>query len=243
MIESGSDSDKLSKYAAFHANWPDAIEKGLHYCRGMNFGLSELHKKYGQYEYYFMLMGDSKFDEEVKIQKLVDILDGDGRIGILSPWSPQWKGSISRGEKVVHYLVPHVSWMIRDEFVQQIIDETDPLMNYFYDGSNFRGYDADTELIYKCYQSGYCTVVTDSVVFREDHDLMADNADKIKTERQAVHRKLMYEEGLKWMKEKYGFKTKWDMRALVANEMKEYVVNHSDLLESCKLHFGKLFKQ
>ena len=44
VIESGSDDDKLSKYCKFHANWPEAIEKGMHYCRGMNYGLSELHK-------------------------------------------------------------------------------------------------------------------------------------------------------------------------------------------------------
>ena len=45
VIESGSDENNLSKYMSWHANWEDAIFKGLRYARGMNYGLSQLWKE------------------------------------------------------------------------------------------------------------------------------------------------------------------------------------------------------
>ena len=45
VIESGSDENNLSKYMTWHANWEDAIFKGLRYARGMNYGLSQLWKE------------------------------------------------------------------------------------------------------------------------------------------------------------------------------------------------------
>ena len=44
VIESGSDDALLSKYTTWHADWPEAREKGLRYFQGMNFGLVNLYK-------------------------------------------------------------------------------------------------------------------------------------------------------------------------------------------------------
>ena len=33
VLEAGSDSSSLSKYTTWHANWPQAIQNGLRYCR------------------------------------------------------------------------------------------------------------------------------------------------------------------------------------------------------------------
>jgi hypothetical protein len=45
VVEAGSDPEKLSKYATWHADWPEARLHGLRYSRGMNYGLSQLWRK------------------------------------------------------------------------------------------------------------------------------------------------------------------------------------------------------
>ena len=37
VVEAGSDSDKVSKYMTWNADWADAKAHGLRYSRGMNF--------------------------------------------------------------------------------------------------------------------------------------------------------------------------------------------------------------
>lgn len=227
-IESGSDPDKVSKHCSFHADWPEAIEKGLHYPRGMNFGLSELHKTVGPYEHYFMCMGDAKFDPEAcSLQPLLDLMDEHPKAGIVSPYSAQWGTDVPARDLCLHYLFPHVAWLVRHSFLERVIDTTEPQhMSYFYDGSNFRGYDVDEECIWKCYQHGYFAAVTDRVRFFEDHALMSDNADAIKTERVEQHRKLMFEEGLAWMERKYGFRGKQEMRNAVYKAMYDFLFSN-----------------
>ena len=46
VIESGSDSNNLSKNCTWYADWEDAMLNGLRYARGMNYGLSQLWKEY-----------------------------------------------------------------------------------------------------------------------------------------------------------------------------------------------------
>ena len=42
VIESGSDSDNLSKNVTWHADWDEVKLNGLRYSRGINYGLSKL---------------------------------------------------------------------------------------------------------------------------------------------------------------------------------------------------------
>ena len=46
VIESGSDSDKLSKYCTWWANWEESVTQGLRTPRGFNYALSQLLKEH-----------------------------------------------------------------------------------------------------------------------------------------------------------------------------------------------------
>lgn len=227
VVESGSDEDKLSQYCSFWANWPEAQEKGLHYGRGFNYGLQELDKTGKRYEYYFFVCGDAVFYDEKTLHVLREKMDKYPKFGIISPLSPDW-GEIAyfseaEDTKCV-WLIPHVAWLFRRSFLDKIIEKEDPTyMNYFYDGTNFRGYDADTELIIKAYLNDYAVAVTSAVKFHEQLDLTDKNADVMKTERRAEHAKLMYEEGLNWMKRKYGFDSKFGMRNWAQKSYKKFM--------------------
>src|SRR5688572_26204333 len=63
VVEAGSDRNRLSRHTTWHADWPDAIAHGLRYCRGMNYGLSELWKsdRFSKYDAFFLLTNDTEF--------------------------------------------------------------------------------------------------------------------------------------------------------------------------------------
>ena len=66
VVEAGSDPEKLSRHASWHASWPEAREHGLRYCRGMNYGLSQLwkDKTFGNYDAFFLLTVHDHFNED-----------------------------------------------------------------------------------------------------------------------------------------------------------------------------------
>lgn len=231
VIESGSDEDKLSKYKSFWANWPEAMERGLHYCRGFNFGLMEL-DKLAKYKYYFMVCGDSVFPEQPTLKMLLERMEKYSKFGIISPLSTDWGENsyfTDESDTKCFWLIPHVSWLFRRTFLDTIIEKKDPsYLNYFYDGTNFRGYDADTELIIKAYKNDFAMAVTSAATFYEELELTDRNADVMKTEAAKVHQQLMYEEGLAWMKRKYGFEGKWKMREWANQVYDEFFKRNPD---------------
>lgn len=232
VIESGSDEDKLSQYYTFWANWPEARDRGLHYCRGFNYGLLELDKTGKRYPYYFMVCGDTLFNDESTLHVLLELMERYKRLGIVSPLSPDWGERELFSDRVdlkCVWLIPHVAWMFRREFLDLIIARDGPShMNYFYDGTNFRGYDADTELIIKAYLNDYALALTSRVQFREQLDLTDKNAAVMKTEKKKLHQQLMYEEGLAWMKRKYGFDSKLEMRDWARKVYKKFMRRNKD---------------
>lgn len=227
VIESGSDANKLSRYYSFWASWPEALAKGLHYPRGFNYGLQELDRTGKRYGYYFFVTGDSRFPEESTIKILLAIMEQYPNIGILSPLSPDWgevKYFRDGSDLKCVWLIPHVSWLVRRDLLDKIIVRDNPsYMNYFYDGTNFRGYDADTEIIIRGYQNDFATAVTSRAKFREDLDLTDKNADVMRTEHKLLHQRLMYEEGLEWMRQKYGFRSKLEMRDWAVREYNSWL--------------------
>ena len=226
VIESGSDPDKLSKYCKFWANWPEAIEHGLHYPRGLNYGLMELEKTQ-KYDFYFLLMGDTFLFPEPTVEILLEEMNQWPKFGIISPISPDWTWeyqSIPKGTTKCHWLGPHVCWLIRSTFLDMIKEQDNPsYMNYFYDGDNLRGYDVDSELIIKAYLKDFALAVTAKTRFVEQQDLKDRYEDVMKTEPTKLHTDLMYEEGKVWMKKKYNFESKWEMRDWAKQVYEEFM--------------------
>ena len=226
VIESGSDPDKLSKYDKFWANWPGAIENGLRSGRGFNYGLLEL-EKIQRYDFCLMVCGDTSFFEEPVISILLEEMTKWPKLGIISPIStspnsPESK-LIPRNSTKFVWLVAHICWLFRSSFLDLIKTQNNPsYMDYFYDGENYRGYDIDTEVGIKAYINDYALAVTSKARIIEHEDLTDRNADVMRTERRAVHKKLMYAEGLAWMKKKYGFNNKWEMRDWAKQEYDEF---------------------
>jgi len=220
VVEAGSDSERLCRYVTWHADWPDALKYGLRYSRGMNFGLSQLWKegRYDQYDAFFLLTNDTELQDCATIAPLMTIMDQHPRVGILSPCATRWGERLLLKEQSTKYFwfIHNNAYLLRREFTEAILnkDHPDP-MKFLFDGSNFRGYGSESELIAKAYANDWAAAITSEVWAGENESHLLEQADLIKTEGYEENLKLYVEEGRRWMRNKYGFNSRWSMQQYV----------------------------
>ena len=217
VVEAGSDKNNLSSKTTWYADWDDAKKEGLRYCRGMNFGLSNLfkEKKFFNYDAFFLLTNDTELEMKKTIEPLVKIFEEHKRLGILSPCSKRW------GEKELlkdpnhtkyFWFIHNNSYFLRRKFIESIINFDKPdHINFLFDGNNFRGYCSESELIAKAYANDWSAAITSKVWAGENETYLLNQYDLIKTETYSENLRLYVEEGKKWMLNKYGFNSKWSM--------------------------------
>lgn len=216
VVESGSERANLSSYYTWWANWDEAMRDGLRYPRGFNYGLAQLMRegRFGDYDYFFLVCNDVTFNES-PIPVLLDEMDEHPHVGILSPCAENWQERSLIGEQSTAYVwyLNHLAWMVRRRFVEAVMERDRPdHMNLLYDGSNFRGYGADLEVIVKGYINEWASAVTTRTLMREDTELLRRKADLMRSDAYAANRRLVFEEGQSWMRRKYGFTTRVHMQ-------------------------------
>ena len=217
VVESGSDEDKLSDYCTWYANWDDAILSGLRYARGMNYGLSNLWKegKFYNYESFFLISNDTVLSPKETIKPLQEILKEHPRVGILSPCSTQWGEYqlLNKKDTLYFWFIHNNAYFLRREFIESILDrDRSNYMHFLFDGTNFRGYGLEQELIAKAYINNWSAAITRKVISSENESYLLNKSDLIKTEPFESNLRLYLDEGKKWMKSKYGFNSHWSMQ-------------------------------
>lgn len=220
VVDAGSDPERCSQYTTWHVNSPEVIAHGLRYCRGMNYGLSKLwiEKKFQQYDAFFLLTNDTELQSCATLAPLMKILDEHSRVGILSPCSKRWGEHLLLDKKKTKYFwfIHNNAYLLRREFIESIFNIKQPdEMGFLFDGTNFRGYGSESELIAKAYINDWAAAITSEVWALENESYLIDKADLIKTEGYEENIKLYIEEGLNWMRHKYGFKSRWSMQYYV----------------------------
>lgn len=220
VIEAGSDSDKLSRNSTWHATDPDIMANGLRYGRGMNYALSKMVQEniFSNYEAFFLLTNDTELKQGPTLKPLMAILDEHPDVGILSPCSDRWGERLLLLEENTKYFwfIHNNAYLLRREFIEDICEKESPdFMNFLFDGTNFRGYGAEHELIAKAYANDWAAAITSKVWAGENESYLIDNADQIKTENYEENLKLYISEGRQWMRKKYGFNSHWSMQQYV----------------------------
>lgn len=220
IVEAGSDNERLSKNTAWYADWPEAREHGLRYSRGMNYGLSRLwiEGKFKQYDAFFLLTNDTEFQNKPTLAPLIAILDQHPRVGILSPCAERWGERLLLQAQSTKYFwfIHNNAYLLRREFVESIMNmEQVDHLRFVFDGSNFRGYGSETELIAKAYANDWAAAITSEVWASENESHLLNQADLIKTEGYEKNLALYVEEGQSWMRNKYGFNSRWSMQQYV----------------------------
>ena len=221
IIEAGSDRGKLSKNVTWYVNSSQVKKNGLRYYRGMNFGLSKLYeeKKYYNYDAFILLSNDTVFSNYKIAGKISKILKKHNKIGILSPCSNDWGEYqiIDNKDKIKYFWHIHSpAHIIRRSFLDDIKNiSKSRFKNFLFDGSNFRGFGLESEIIMKAYSNNWSAAITSEIIFKENENLLIKNYDKIKTENYDLNTRLFIKEGFQWMKRKYGFDSKWSMQMFV----------------------------
>ncbi len=230
VIESGSSKKNLSKYATWHANSKVVKKNGLRFPRGMNYGLYNLwkEKKFEKYSAFFLVTNDTVIKNKKTLKKLYSILLKNKRIGILSPCSRKWGENklLERNSYKFSWYIHNHAYLLRKEFLKKVINTSSGYKHFLYDGSNFRGYGLESEIIAKAYANNFAAAITNKVFVEENEEYLLKNTDLIKTESYSKNLKLYYQEGLRWMKKKYGFNNKWLLHNYVKLFYDDFFINY-----------------
>lgn len=220
VLEAGSDSHLLSKYCTWHADSPKIVREGLRYSRGMNYALLNLYKerRWNAYDAFFLLTNDTELRPQPTISPLLDNLSRHRHVGILSPCSKRWGEKLLLTDQKTRYFwfIHNHALFLRRQFVESVMETNKPsFMNFLFDGSNFRGYLSECELIAKAYANDWAAAITTDAYAEENETYLLDKSDLIKTEVYEENLRLYIQEGLLWMKSKYGFNSRWSMHQYV----------------------------
>jgi GT2 family glycosyltransferase len=217
VIEAGSDKDRLSKYCTWHVNTREIMKHGMRYSRGMNYALLQLWNgnDWEKYDSFFLITNDTKFPKNKNtIKTLQKIQIEYPKVGILSPCSKRWgeKDLIGPDSLKYFWFIHNNAYFLRKELVEKLMNSINPTyMDFLFDGDNFRGYLSESELIAKAYANDWAAAITTKVFSEEDESYLLDKNKLIKTESYQKNLQLYVDEGLKWIKKKYGFNSRWQM--------------------------------
>jgi hypothetical protein len=217
VVEAGSDKNNLSKYCTWHVETEKVTKHGLRYSRGMNYGLLKLWKEgdWKKYDSFFLITNDTTFPKNQNtIKTLRKMQVKYPKIGILSPCSQRWGEKDLIGPDTLKYFwfIHNNAYFLRKELVEELINTDDPsYMNFLFDGDNFRGYLSESEIIAKAYANDWAAAITTKIYSEENESYLFDKSKLIKTESYEENLQLYVNEGLKWVKKKYGFNSRWQM--------------------------------
>ena len=199
----------------------EVMENGLRYSRGMNYGLLELWNSghWESYDSFFLITNDTKLPTGQKtIKTLQALMNEHPRVGLISPCSEKWgeKDLVGQDSTKYFWFIHNNAYFLRREFVDQLIDTNNPTyMDFLFDGNNFRGYLFESEIIAKSYANDWAAAITTKVFAEEDESYLLDKSHLIKTDNYEENMQLYVEEGLQWIKKKYGFNSRWQMMQYV----------------------------
>ena len=217
VVEAGSDKNNLSKYCTWHLETEEVLKYGLRYSRGMNYGLLKLWQEdaWKKYDSFFLITNDTKFPKNQNTVKVLQKIQTEyPKVGILSPCSKKWGEMDLIGTDSLKYFwfIHSGAYFLHKELVEQLMNTDNPsYMNFLFDGNNFRGYLQESEIIAKTYANDWAAAITTKVYAEEDESYLLDKNRLIKTESYKQNLKLYVDEGLKWIKNKYGFNSRWQM--------------------------------
>ena len=169
----------------------------------------------GKYDSFFLLTNDTKFPQgQSPIESLRKLLDDYPRVGIISPCSERWGEKEIIGECSLKYFwfIHNNAYFFRKAMLEEILNSENPsYLDFIFDGNNFRGYLSECEIIAKAYANDWAAAITTKVIAEEDETYLLNKRNIIKTESYEENIQLYIDEGLKWIKKKYGFNNKWQM--------------------------------
>ena len=183
----------------------------------MNYGLLKLWQNdaWKKYDSFFLITNDTKFPKnQITIKALQEIQVEYPKVGILSPCSKRWgeRNLIGKNSLKYFWFIHNNAYFVHKDLVERLMNTDNPsYINFLFDGNNFRGYLQESEIIAKTYANDWAAAITTKVYAEEEETYLLDKNKLIKTESYEENLELYIDEGLKWVKKKYGFNSRWQM--------------------------------
>ncbi len=237
VVEAGSDEDKISSFCTWHVTDGNVIKNGLRYNRGMNYALLELYKTreiWDKYDAFFLLTNDTELYDTNSLEKLKSVLNEHPKVGILSPCGKRWgeRKLLNNLSTKYFWFIDNNALLLRKKFIESIMQIDNPsIMNFVFDGSNFRGFLSESEMIAKAYANDWSAAITTEVFAEENQSYLLDKAELIRTEDYNENYKLYIEEGKTWARNKYGFNSRWTMNQYVKFFYEDFFKFNEELLK------------
>jgi hypothetical protein len=156
VVECGSDADKLSPHTSLW--YPDPDFRGK--CFGHDLAL-ELARRSGDYDYFFVLMNDLDFGGADVVATLVETLEQNERMAILSPFNVEggYPGADAEhgGDWRAVTTCDYLALMMRAQAVDEV-GSLNPDFRYCWGAIH--------ELSYKLYRAGWFMAYSDRVGYR-----------------------------------------------------------------------------
>jgi len=180
---------------------------------------------------HFLLTNDTEFKAGPTLEPLVDRLDKHPSVDILSPCFERWGERLLLEKEHTKYFwfIHNNAYLLRLEFVEVICDKEHPeIIDFLLDGTNFRGYGCENELIAKACVNQWAAAITTNICASENESHLRDHADQIKTQGYQENLQLNISEGRQWMRKKYGFNSHWSMQQYVKSFYDKFFEFHPE---------------
>lgn len=236
VVDAGSSNKNMSTYTTWKADWNSAKKNGLRFGRGMNFAISQLYleNKFRNYDYFFLITNDTIIEDRPFIREFIRIMDKNKKIAILSGCSNKWgeKRLLKDTNLKFFWYIHNNAYFLRREFVEKTKSFKSPLYkNFLFDGNNFRGFGIESEIILKAYKLDMAAAITSSIIIEENESYLLHKNRLIKTDPFDKNLKLYINEGLRWLKKKYKFNSKWDMNLYVKKYYDNFFKKNKKLIK------------
>jgi hypothetical protein len=223
-----STSDELaSTDVTVRANWPEAIEQGLRFGRGMNAGLQAVLKQGSKHEWVLLLPVDTEI-VGCNVKGLLAGLDSIPDLVAVKPLpvNSAYEELLGSLNLSLGWNFEEGPWLLKKDFVKSQMSFRDK--NEFFDHSNFRGYMTSLDISLRAYANGFCVGLTKDLVLRENETYLMEKSELMKTEPMSENDRLFLIEGVSWLKSRYGIEDPWDFAQLVRLSFERYMLENPE---------------
>lgn len=236
VIDAGSKEHEIPVDTYASCRTRDVIELGFRFNRGFNFGLKKMlnEQLLSRYDGVVLATNDTVIDSDFTPKNIDAIFKAHPMVGILSPLNPSWgEAKLLEKQKTRYfwYIQNHCFILKTDMIFDLLNPDQDYDSDFFFDGTNFRGYLSEAELIAKAYVNDWAAAITSAIHVTENTDLLNNNFSYIITDRSDINDRLYIEEGLAWLRRKYGYASRWTMNAYAKGMYDEFFFNFPELNE------------
>jgi hypothetical protein len=227
VVDCSTSVELASGEVTILADWPDAIEQGLRFGRGMNAGLKFLLDQESENNWVLLLPVDTEI-VHCDASDLLKCLNSIPALVAVKPLpiNSAYEELIGGTNLSLGWNFEEGPWILRKEFVKSQMFFSD--RKEFFDHSNFRGYMTSLDISLRAYANGFCVGLTNNLVLRENETYLMEKSELMKTEPMDENNSLFLSEGVAWLNSRYGIQDPWDFAQLVRISFEQFMLEHPE---------------